>query len=167
NYLHFFFFQAEDGIRDRNVTGVQTCALPIFLLDADDHPLAPARVPNARAHAKRQIVAERLAEGRVRLAHDPAARFRPRVERRQVDRKSTRLNSSHVSISYAVFCLKKKTKTYRSTAPRLERAPARELCQSGVPPFAELVVPRARFLRAGARTLPGAATYTFRSARSL
>src|SRR5699024_12127581 len=28
-YLSFFFFQAEDGIRDRNVTGVQTCALPI------------------------------------------------------------------------------------------------------------------------------------------
>src|SRR5437868_10761885 len=29
------------------------------------------------------------------------------------DRKSTRLNSSHVSISYAVFCLKKKKKKYR------------------------------------------------------
>src|SRR5699024_6293381 len=28
----FFFFQAEDGIRDRNVTGVQTCALPICLM---------------------------------------------------------------------------------------------------------------------------------------
>src|SRR5699024_11894790 len=28
-----FFFQAEDGIRYRNVTGVQTCALPIFDLD--------------------------------------------------------------------------------------------------------------------------------------
>src|SRR5436309_9553035 len=27
----FFFFQAEDGIRDFHVTGVQTCALPIFL----------------------------------------------------------------------------------------------------------------------------------------
>src|SRR5699024_8682241 len=27
--VFFFFFQAEDGIRDRNVTGVQTCALPI------------------------------------------------------------------------------------------------------------------------------------------
>src|ERR1017187_5462038 len=27
----FFFFQAEDGIRDTSVTGVQTCALPIFL----------------------------------------------------------------------------------------------------------------------------------------
>src|SRR5207249_5977711 len=30
--LSVFFFQAEDGIRDRNVTGVQTCALPISLL---------------------------------------------------------------------------------------------------------------------------------------
>src|SRR5699024_11465352 len=29
-----FFFQAEDGIRDRNVTGVQTCALPIFAAGA-------------------------------------------------------------------------------------------------------------------------------------
>src|SRR5699024_7929770 len=28
------FFQAEDGIRDRNVTGVQTCALPIFTVNA-------------------------------------------------------------------------------------------------------------------------------------
>src|SRR5699024_8660231 len=29
-YYFLFFFQAEDGIRDRNVTGVQTCALPIY-----------------------------------------------------------------------------------------------------------------------------------------
>src|SRR5260370_33777751 len=29
-----FFFQAEDGIRDSSVTGVQTCALPIFSLDS-------------------------------------------------------------------------------------------------------------------------------------
>src|SRR5437773_8596999 len=36
------------------------------------------------------------------------ARERRRVER---DRKSTRLNSSHITISYAVFCLKKKKKT--------------------------------------------------------
>src|SRR5690625_7659796 len=28
--MFFFFFQAEDGIRDGHVTGVQTCALPIF-----------------------------------------------------------------------------------------------------------------------------------------
>src|SRR5437667_2142654 len=41
-FFFFFFFQAEDGIRDRDVTGVQTCALPIFdeelkkLVDMDD-----------------------------------------------------------------------------------------------------------------------------------
>src|SRR5690606_40578475 len=29
-YCSFFFFQAEDGIRDFHVTGVQTCALPIY-----------------------------------------------------------------------------------------------------------------------------------------
>src|SRR5207253_4977099 len=29
----FFFFQAEDGIRDGHVTGVQTCALPIFIVE--------------------------------------------------------------------------------------------------------------------------------------
>src|SRR5260370_28561534 len=28
----FFFFKAEDGIRDSSVTGVQTCALPIYIL---------------------------------------------------------------------------------------------------------------------------------------
>src|SRR5207253_8556775 len=31
--IFFFFFQAEDGIRDGHVTGVQTCALPIFEAD--------------------------------------------------------------------------------------------------------------------------------------
>src|SRR5258706_5436923 len=31
--MHLFFFQAEDGIRDWSVTGVQTCALPISKSD--------------------------------------------------------------------------------------------------------------------------------------
>src|SRR6476469_3725559 len=41
-YIFVFFFQAEDGIRDTSVTGVQTCALPIFLRGTDpvvvNHP---------------------------------------------------------------------------------------------------------------------------------
>src|SRR5690606_41168481 len=40
----------------------------------------------------------------------PPGEFLPRI-----DRKSTRLNSSHVKISYAVFCLKKKSQSQRST----------------------------------------------------
>src|SRR6266542_5486991 len=71
--LFFFFFQAEDGIRDATVTGVQTCALPIS-------PVSRRATPKANG-------GRRWVPG---------------------DRKSTRLNSSHGSISYAVFCLKKK-----------------------------------------------------------
>src|SRR5438034_8635136 len=44
-----------------------------------------------------------------------------------LDRKSTRLNSSHTVISYAVFCLKKKTKCYvqhSTRAPRMSEWPA-------------------------------------------
>src|SRR5262249_59130537 len=40
-FVCFFFFQAEDGIRDWSVTGVQTCALPIF------DPVNPGVVPGA------------------------------------------------------------------------------------------------------------------------
>src|SRR6266567_9095026 len=36
-FLVFFFFQAEDGIRDLTVTGVQTCALPIYPSCASCH----------------------------------------------------------------------------------------------------------------------------------
>ena len=43
----FFFFQAEDGIRDYDVTGVQTCALPIWLLTAN------RRTPTFRQHGLR------------------------------------------------------------------------------------------------------------------
>src|SRR5207253_6079020 len=52
-------------------------------------------------HVEQRDVAERL-----ELQQVPAA-----VVGRELDRKSTRLNSSHVAISYAVFCLKKKKKT--------------------------------------------------------
>src|SRR5690606_39523835 len=39
----FFFFQAEDGIRDFHVTGVQTCALPISVADRGREAKAQAR----------------------------------------------------------------------------------------------------------------------------
>src|SRR5262249_60062743 len=44
--LFFFFFQAEDGIRDWSVTGVQTCALPILLDVALDDPASRSRAGN-------------------------------------------------------------------------------------------------------------------------
>src|SRR5438270_9862873 len=44
------------------------------------------------------------------LARHDERRAAPRERQRRLDRKSTRLNSSHSQISYAVFCLKKKNK---------------------------------------------------------
>src|SRR5260363_441984 len=70
----FFFFQAEDGIRDDLVTGVQTCALPICAIRVNGLFISCCSC---------WLIVRR-------------------------DRKSTRLNSSHQIISYAVFCLKKK-----------------------------------------------------------
>src|SRR5437764_11581875 len=49
-------------------------------------------------------IAHVLASGR----ELPSLLFRPAEQGRELDRKSTRLNSSHRCISYAVFCLKKK-----------------------------------------------------------
>src|SRR5438876_2091612 len=54
----------------------------------------------------------------VGLAHTAFVKFRDKAQRDltdREDRKSTRLNSSHPSISYAVFCLKKKTKNIIQT----------------------------------------------------
>src|SRR5258708_8540759 len=76
--LHdFFFFQAEDGIRDDLVTGVQTCALPIFTVWPDNHyhcfgcgahgdvtDLEQARRGGTRAEAAERLGAERRENGK-------------------------------------------------------------------------------------------------------
>src|SRR5690606_40065686 len=83
-----FVFPAEDGIRDFHVTGVQTCALPIYP-DLDISVIYVSNNSSISIDAVHKFFLETL--------------YGP-----ERDRKSTRLNSSHVKISYAVFCLKKK-----------------------------------------------------------
>src|SRR3989454_12847136 len=51
--LFFFFFQAEDGIRDYKVTGVQTCALPILTIVSDGVDRGVVRVPFLPQRGKR------------------------------------------------------------------------------------------------------------------
>src|SRR5688572_12707583 len=55
-YPELFFFQAEDGIRDLTVTGVQTCALPIFAFDAGD--LVNGKAVNQKGYAAQWKIAE-------------------------------------------------------------------------------------------------------------
>src|SRR3712207_8770525 len=71
-----------------------------------------------RSHDAAQGVQPRAAPGELRGVRLPPLRRRPGADRRAAegrphgeDRKSTRLNSSHANISYAVFCLKKKQKS--------------------------------------------------------
>src|SRR2546430_7571174 len=52
--VYFFFFQAEDGIRDLTVTGVQTCALPISSCTGT------ARIPGRRERIHEALRARRV-----------------------------------------------------------------------------------------------------------
>src|SRR5690606_39531435 len=175
-----FFFQAEDGIRDFHVTGVQTCALPIYpvgveiryisefcsigvrsthtkgikpfkgiveivvffhscdqfgisenypRIPAPDHAtgdgadvvIEPETSPfgiDPRVEIKRRSLPVRFEVSHQMERHQwigllvsiPLLERDGRTGFYSKDRKSTRLNSSHVKISYAVFCLKKKKK---------------------------------------------------------
>src|SRR2546427_4877976 len=67
----FFFFQAEDGIRDLTVTGVQTCALPICT------PRASLRGRRARRGRRPRRDARGVPRGRAPRPRDRAGRGRP------------------------------------------------------------------------------------------
>src|SRR5207244_8053536 len=108
-FLCCFLFQAEDGIRDDLVTGSS---------DVCSSDLPPGECPfewggrldGMNEAAWRPRPGGRRKPGaqgweRVYPTRSPALGFQTRL-----DRKSTRLNSSHQIISYAVFCLKKKKK---------------------------------------------------------
>src|SRR5689334_24477122 len=97
--ITFFFF-----FNDTATTEIYTLslhdALPIWLaLGETPTYLAPKRPRDRRQNAHRAAPA--------------CGRFIARMA--TGDRKSTRLNSSHSSISYAVFCLKKKKKKMKET----------------------------------------------------
>src|SRR5260370_10962713 len=68
-FLFFFFFQAEDGIRDSSVTGVQTCALPIWGYDAQWRDgLSPWQVHVAGDHWYGRGTADNKGQHSINLA---------------------------------------------------------------------------------------------------
>src|SRR5256885_8871721 len=91
--IHFFFF-----FNDTATTEIYTLSL---------HDALPiCRAFRSRCAGSRRDV--RRDSARKSRSGSPWADLR---DHRGADRKSTRLNSSHLVISYAVFCLKKKTQT--------------------------------------------------------
>src|SRR2546426_2761204 len=70
----FFFFQAEDGIRDYKVTGVQTCALPIFVLEQRDERAGAPRMEPLRLRLPRdrdRVLLDGLAEATAPVREPP------------------------------------------------------------------------------------------------
>src|SRR5262245_63568074 len=91
-FFFFFFF-----FNDTATTEIYTLSLH------DALPISPVRLRHDEEDAAQRVV-ELLVVPVLVLA-----------EALQEDRKSTRLNSSHLGISYAVFCLKKKKKTKKKS----------------------------------------------------
>src|SRR3712207_7058764 len=88
-----------------------TATTEIYTLSLHDAlPICPHRPVVVGLAQPRRQRRDRLGPQRVQLVR-PIERQRrePPIHLVQQDRKSTRLNSSHANISYAVFCLKKKT----------------------------------------------------------
>src|SRR2546430_12886760 len=83
-----FFFQAEDGIRDLTVTGVQTCALPIWIL------FKPSGMPGSSSSLDRYSVREKVQGGKrcgarsIEPCYVSVAMDAPMLEAHREDRKS-------------------------------------------------------------------------------
>src|SRR5438552_12408903 len=77
--LLFFFFQAEDGIRDDLVTGVQTCALPISNSGREGRSIVPSS-PRSSTAAKPFCSAKSRILSQLHVGH-------PKVEKRSEERR--------------------------------------------------------------------------------
>src|SRR2546430_4335109 len=102
--IFFFFFQAEDGIRDLTVTGVQTCALPICtqinsVYIREQNQLLSFELNRDRGSDSVGVDIENFSLG---------VRAQRRDHRQRSEEHTSELH--HSQISYAVFCLKKKKK---------------------------------------------------------
>src|SRR5207249_11787559 len=110
----FFFFQAEDGIRDRNVTGVQTCALPI-----SRHEVARREQPFFPGRAEPQ---EQLAE-RDHPRHGVLPRWRRASATRSTNDRA-RAVSSAAEPSASRAALASALPTLTAAAPARIQSPA-------------------------------------------
>src|SRR5437868_12480348 len=84
-FFFFFFFQAEDGIRDRNVTGVQTCALPIST--AVTSPLSACGTTSRIHGSEASCLQQSFSIARAPAPSTPASLTRCRARSRSEERR--------------------------------------------------------------------------------
>src|SRR5256886_4291413 len=85
----FFFFQAEDGIRDLTVTGVQTCALPISLVIRGAPRITSGTWPmsSPRAHCAGRCAGPGAADVQITVTVNGSAFTGDRSEERRVGKE--------------------------------------------------------------------------------
>src|SRR6266542_6241272 len=114
-YCFFFFFQAEDGIRDATVTGVQTCALPICLqLERSTAFIQnPLRRPTALTHRKSDSLwlrRQRFQSGPLAIVFDEcySRMFDAKTRRDALDKAITELAAAppYVDVVERLVCLR-------------------------------------------------------------
>src|SRR5690606_40813638 len=110
-FSYLSLFSSNDSATTEIYTLSLHDALPISAVTPELRPLIAALLTGAAAAKKKRACRSR-STGSFFLGDGLRAACRCKHSTVEVpgDRKSTRLNSSHVKISYAVFCLKKKTK---------------------------------------------------------
>src|SRR3989442_8943082 len=101
-FLPFFFFN------DTATTEIYTLSLH------DALPICEQSLEDTEALRRRILTESQTVVDEALRQWEHGSDYRVEI----VDRKSTRLNSSHVRISYAVFCLKKKKKNYIPVTPQ-------------------------------------------------
>src|SRR5256885_5549586 len=104
-----FFFQAEDGIRDYKVTGVQTCALPI----STRAPATRERPRAGRATRMRACRAPARSPGAEAAAVPPGPSGRPRAAPRRSEEHTSELQSP-CNLVCRLLLEKKKNRSERS-----------------------------------------------------
>src|SRR5437773_4628003 len=104
-----FFFQAEDGIRDRDVTGVQTCALPISQIQSQQQHGSPVAT-GSRAHLFADDPAQAQNQSHPHSTTSSSRDSRTNAASRRSEEHTSELQSHHDLVCRLLLEKKKKKK---------------------------------------------------------
>src|SRR6266850_2394909 len=146
--FYFFFFQAEDGIRDYKVTGVQTCALPISLSGAMRMPrssrMNPSRLNSGTASGAVGAPRSPYAPALARAAGDEGGEGAGAATGREAE-----LAAGAPLVLNLVICFQERTNASAKISSRSPGSPMRNAasmasCSSGIIDIAPSGTPAAR-----------------------
>src|SRR5437773_1360461 len=97
------FFQAEGGIRDRDVTGVQTCALPILLRAIGQYMLSAARGEDIVSRYGGEEFVLVMAPAQQGTVWERAEKLRREVQNLEIEYEGRRVGPITISVGIAIY----------------------------------------------------------------